>query len=250
MDGYLFHASNGTIDILDGEFNTTGNYGYVLTTNSNGVINVNGGNFNIKGYNTNLIDNYRATINITGGIYTFVNRCDIGKNEGGIFKCENVKLTNLTGALSNEYATAEFNNVEITISGTDCIISNTYNSSAIIKNSKFTTNGTAIYMSNKNNQTIQIENSEITAGYNAIYNTSESGIVIIGKKDGELTENTIITSTSTYPAIYSEGILKFYDGEIRGQTAIKGVVNEIEENSYIDLSYGEITRVVPSWTVT
>ena len=173
----------------------------------------------------------RGDFNITGGTFNMSNS-SIGEN-AGILNIKDVSINCKDGFSNAIQATIDNSTINLNGSG----ISSSGNSNLIIKNSNITnisSNNVVIYL--KDSATAEIKSGTLNSAANVINNTSRNSTVILGEKDGEVKNNLFLNTESSYPAIYSNGNIYYYDGVITGKTALMGGVNEIEENVYMDIS--------------
>ena len=78
--------------------------------------------------------------------------------------------------------------------------------------------------------TVNITGGNIDTSRNGITNNN-GGIINIGIKDGTVNKESPIIKSSSDNGMYNgNGTLNFYDGTIKGRTAISGTINDIEEN--------------------
>ena len=78
--------------------------------------------------------------------------------------------------------------------------------------------------------TVNMTGGNIDTSRNGITNNN-GGIINIGVKDGTVNKESPIIKSSSDNGIYNgNGTLNFYDGTIKGKTAISGTINDIEEN--------------------
>ena len=78
--------------------------------------------------------------------------------------------------------------------------------------------------------TVNITGGNIDTSRNGITNNN-GGTINIGIKDGTVNKESPIIKSSSDNGIYNgNGTLNFYDGTIKGKTAISGTINDIEEN--------------------
>ena len=243
------YNNKGTMEVIGGKIRVDG-YGSNLigigTINSEGNITFTG--TEMLAYN--IVQN-KLTGNAT------IRNCTISawhrgmKNEGtGKLIVEGTTITgNDFGEVIDNSSTGEveINNVNITKSGRGVCVYNGGTGNVKISNSEFKSEQNTI----ENNGTMEIENSIInqtSKNYGAVYNEKGSitvkggsitginyainvgkGTLTLGEKDGIVsTEIPAITGT-TYGVYNMEGVFKFYDGIIKGATAIKEYVSEREE---------------------
>ena len=78
--------------------------------------------------------------------------------------------------------------------------------------------------------TVNMTGGNIDTSRNGITNNN-GGTINIGVKDGTVNKESSIIKSSSDNGIYNgNGTLNFYDGTIKGRTAISGTINDIEEN--------------------
>ena len=78
--------------------------------------------------------------------------------------------------------------------------------------------------------TVNMTGGNIDTSRNGITNNN-GGTINIGTKDGTVNKESPIIKSSSDNGIYNgNGTLNFYDGTIKGKTAISGTINDIEEN--------------------
>ena len=78
--------------------------------------------------------------------------------------------------------------------------------------------------------TVNMTGGNVDTSRNGITNNN-GGIINIGVKDGTVNKESPIIKSSSDNGIYNgNGTLNFYDGTIKGKTAISGTINDIEEN--------------------
>ena len=268
----IINNENSSLTITGGSFRNMHNSSLV---NNYGDLTITGGNFESLGKDaawgagvimgTLLTNNTGSTALITGGTYPNNSRNRMIINDGtatfknvetnygnfginnGILTLENVVANNLSsgydknGAIKNTNilniidgnysikALAINNTGTMTIKG--AIIDNPYNSYNAIEMSGDTAS-------------LNIESGTIKAKRIAINNTG-AGTITLGKK-GDLINNALNVSkespkieggTTGINSSNTDSKINFYDGEVIGQTAISGVIGEVETG------YGIVTEI-------
>ena len=253
------YNNKGTMEVIGGKIRVDG-YGSNLigigTINSEGNITFTG--TEMLAYN--IVQN-KLTGNAT------IRNCTISawhrgmKNEGtGKLIVEGTTITgNDFGEVIDNSSTGEveINNVNITKSGRGVCVYNGGTGNVKISNSEFKSEQNTI----ENNGTMEIENSIInqtSKNYGAVYNEKGSitvkggsitginyainvgkGTLTLGEKDGIVsTEIPAITGT-TYGIYNMEGTFNFYDGIIKGTTAIQQYIHDTEISYDVQMSTDE-----------
>ena len=236
--------SNGTIQINGGNITCTSNstdngvsYPKVIYNGSIGTINIAGGTLN---------KNFRAiwqggdgTINITGGTINGLGDVVNNKSNSGTISITGGAITGNSYLVRNESSKGE-----VVIENVDLISKQNYNSVASGNSSSTTiiNNSNVKGIENGNNSNLLIKGKSIITAKDANSNaiSNGSGSIIIGEKIDEGVEEKPQTEPLIQGGKYGiyknsvSGKIYFYDGTIKGTTnAVYGSVNEIEDKAEI-----------------
>lgn len=231
VSDHLYNKANGTVTIKSNTQNVK-NYGEgtiniesgtisTLTSSvaieniSNGTINVSGGNINSESERYvngkyGIKNTGNGIINITGGNISI--GIDFNSSQYGIY---------------NSSGIVNFDSGEIHFKDKDSDSIYTYGIYNV-EGEVNVTNASAIY----GDYSIYNQNGTVNAEKGSLYGTilNSRGILNFGIKDNIVDNDLIFVKSSTY-GIANSGILNIYDGKIYGyEGAIRGVINEIEEN--------------------
>ena len=240
----------GDLTIIGGNFESLGKdaawgsgiiMGTLLTNNTGSTALITGGTYPNNSRNRMIINDGTATfknvetnygnLGINNGTLTLENV--VANNlSSGYDKNGAIKNTNILNIIDGSYsikALAINNTGTMTIKG--AIIDNPYNSYNAIEMSGDTSS-------------LNIESGTIKAKRIAINNTG-AGTITLGKK-GDLINNALNVSkespkieggTTGINSSNTDSKINFYDGEVIGQTAISGVIGEVETG------YGIVTEI-------
>ena len=150
----------------------------------------------------------------------------------GTLNIKNITLNNFDSGIGNS---GTVNIEDSTISTKAESIKNSGN--VIVKNSNISNINTSnVLISNAGSGTITLESGTFNSKCQVIANSSATSRVVLGIKDGVVKDNLFIESESTqYSALSNNGLLYYYDGEIKGIESISGMVTEIEDATYIQI---------------
>ena len=263
----IFNERDGYVEINNGNI-TSGHYTIcnTSTANSNGTIQINGGNITCTSNSTDtgrnaiyngsigtvniaggtINENYYAiwqggagTINITGGTINGSGNVVNNRSSSGTINITGGTITGNSYLVRNESSKGEvlIENVElISKQGYSSVCSGNSSSTTIINNSKIKG------IENGNNSNVLIKGNSIITAVNVNSNaiTNNTGSIIIGEKIDEGTNEKPQTEPLIQGGKYgiykneARGKIYFYDGTIKGTTnAIYGSINEIEDKAEI-----------------
>ena len=261
------NTNNGNVKILGGSISAK----KVGINNINiGKVEMTGGSITTTEYNTYGINNTNSgRVEMTGGTITVS-----GDSSSGIRNTStgDVEVSGTSIIAANGYMRSGIVNTStgtVTIKG-DSNISGSYGvknkGTTIIQGGTITATNSIIY--NESNGIVEISGGTLTStGDNGIQNvetgsititggeiTSNNGIginnlstgtVTIGTKDGNVINSPVITSgTYALRTQNKDGKLYYYDGTLKAkENVIIGIVNEIEENKDVVLSYDETYEI-------
>ena len=259
----IINNNNSELTINGG---TIRDVGYSNTINNYGSVIINGGRFELFGqgnvYLPLVKNNIDSLTTINGGIYPYESNCYtkaklilnygtayinnidsnffiIADNSGTLF-LNNVVANNLSSTPINN--TGSLSIIDGNLVSNGFVINNT--GSMNIKNtnieSRYSSN--AIEMSG-DTASLNIESGTIKAKRIAINNTG-AGTITLGKKGDENNNNLNVSKVNPkieggWNGIYSTNVnskIYFYDGEVIGETAISGVIGDVETG------YGIVTE--------
>ena len=255
------NISTGTVNINSGEITSTYNYSKTIE-NENGIININDstikgsqvgienntGQINILSSNSSIISdgtgiyNNSGTVNIKNGA--------IKGSSKGIYNGNSGNLIFDAGDISSKYYGIEnhgnfqMNNGNISASSVGVYLAD--NSISTIAGGKISYfsyglygNKVALFGINVLDKSVANVSSVSIEGFKkgiSVEGTLNYGIKGDTDSDGNLNvskENPIINASDIGIDVTSKGIFNFYDGKVIGNTAISGIVNEIEDGYQI-----------------
>lgn len=255
------NISTGTVNINSGEITSTYNYSKTIE-NENGIININDstikgsqvgienntGQINILSSNSSIISdgtgiyNNSGTVNIKNGT--------IKGSSKGIYNGNSGNLILDAGDISSKYYGIEnhgnfqMNNGNISASSVGVYLAD--NSISTIAGGKISYfsyglygNKVALFGINVLDKSVANVSSVSIEGFKkgiSVEGTLNYGIKGDTDSDGNLNvskENPIINVSDIGIDVTSKGIFNFYDGKVIGNTAISGIVNEIEDGYQI-----------------
>ena len=174
----------------------------------------------IKFYYGYILNNASGTYTTTNDTYTGLDDRYSVIQSSGIFNIYGISTSNRI-----------FNKAD----GLLNIYSGNYHIVNVSDNSKTNIYGGTLngYISNEGANSVLNINAGIfnwsSAGSSYVINNSSTGTVNIGVKDGKV-DNDSIKISSTEKGLYNNtGTLNFYDGIVKGVTAIQGKVNDVED---------------------
>ena len=232
--------NTGTLNINNSKISSSG--GYLVTNNEESNMTIESSTLN--GGITNNGNMSINSSNVQSGSITNNNKLTTNNNTISVGVTNNAeKVFDSTGDTYNEVINnyGNYTVSETTINQT----LNNYGSGIFNINSGITKS----YIYNRDTSTLNITGGTINYGIDNIgtgtinitggnIDTSRSGIsnnnggtINIGIKDGTVNKESPIIKSSSDNGIYNgNGTLNFYDGTIKGKTAISGTINDIEEN--------------------
>ena len=246
--------NSGTLMINDGTFIANKAAGSIVSNDSNGEMTIKAGYYKLTGSDWKwkyLISN-SGKANIYGGTIdiwaddTSSNPYNSGSYlynaKDAIAKIENLKITsrpiysiyNLgTVDVTNSILTDRVINAETGIMN----LTNTIVNSQSYNFKEVTNSGTGeinidggeynVPVNNSSTGTINVKSGTIN---NSVTNSS-TGIINIGVKDGVVSKEAPLISTTSTTISNVSGTFNFYDGTIKGSPAIYGSISEIEEDN-------------------
>ena len=228
--------NEGTFEIIDtsegkrGKI-TTNEVNVTIQNNQEAILTITEGNIENTKISQSTINN-EGTLNINGG------------NVSGI---TNNGVLNINGGTTSEIINKGIGTLNLRDGTIDYTITNQEQAKIEMTGGKIISSDYGIYNTSGNGVNITggtiLITPTIKNNYNAYGIYSTNGEVVIGVKDQNLITDPIITATTNAINIAS-GLLKYYDGTLKGEMAISGKVEEIERNSEILVETNETDQTV------
>ena len=244
------------------KINSTGSYGYGIVILKNKELSIS--NVEIKGnYDTGiLINNGTLTINdstISGSMSSGI-RNDASENIVKIKNGTNISLSRGTGITNNNSGMIEISgglvksssNYDYGVynrgSGTVTIIDGQvignygiFNQAGIINVKGGQISSLNYYGISNQTGTINVTGGNISG---SVGNNNKAGIINIGEKDGNVSENSLVITGSTSGIGNTSGTFNYYDGKIIGKIDnwLNGYVSDSEDGYDINIEQKESTE--------